>query len=132
VTGYEEARALLRDSRIAKNGHAELRGFDEDRPPYWAALNTHMLAADPPDHTLLRNLVSTAFTRHQVKRQASRTAEVCDGLLDRLAVTLGNGGTVDLVGGFANPLPFTAICELVVSHPRIRPGWSSGATPRKT
>jgi hypothetical protein len=26
-------------------------------------------------------------------------------LLDRLAVTLGNGGTVDLVGEFANPLP---------------------------
>jgi cytochrome P450 len=113
VTGYEEARALLRDPRIVKKGHAALRESDEGRPPYWAALNTYMLAADPPDHTRLRKLVSTAFTRQQVERLTDRIAEVCDGLLDRLAATLDNGGTVDLVGGFANPLPFTAICELI-------------------
>ena len=113
VTGYEEARALLRDSRIVKKGHVALRGSDEERPPYWAALNTYMVAADPPDHTRLRKLVSMAFTRQQVERLTDRIVEVCDGLLNRLAATLDNGGTVDLVGGFANPLPFTVICELV-------------------
>jgi cytochrome P450 len=62
-----------------------------------------MLATDPPDHTRLRKLVSMAFTRQQVERLTGRIAELCDGLLDRLAATLDNGGTVDLVGGFANP-----------------------------
>lgn len=122
VTGYEEARALLRDSRMVKKGHVPLRGSGEERPPYWAALNTYMLVADPPDHTRLRKLVSMAFTRQQVERLTDRIAEVCDGLLDRLAATLDNGGTVDLVGGFANPLPFTVICELVGIPPEDQAG----------
>jgi cytochrome P450 len=114
VVGHDEARQALKDARISKDMHAALaldgQVVAEGLPgPEFAR---HMLAVDPPDHTRLRRLVSSAFTPGAVERLRPRIQAVVDDLLD--AIAAGNPeSAIDLVAEFAFPLPFTVICELL-------------------
>src|SRR5262249_16275086 len=74
------------------------------------AFSRHMLSVDPPDHTRLRRLASTAFSRPRIAALRPRVQAIVDGLLDDLQA---RGEVVDLVKGFAFPLPFTVISELL-------------------
>lgn len=61
VTRYDEARAVLNDSRVGKDKARII----EILPPALAGiqaspLSAHMLNSDPPDHTRLRRLVAKA------------------------------------------------------------------------
>jgi cytochrome P450 len=114
VARYEEARAALNDARFSKDMHAALAlGSDvvaEGLPG--PAFARHMLSVDPPDHTRLRRLVSAAFSPRRIEGLRPRVQSVVDDLLDDLAA-LGPETRADLVAGFAFPLPFTVICELL-------------------
>jgi cytochrome P450 len=121
VVGHDEAREVLKDARISKDMHAALaldgQVVAEGLPgPEFAR---HMLAVDPPDHTRLRRLVSSAFTPGAVESLRPRMQEVIDDLLDCLAAQDPDTPT-DLVAGFAFPLPFTVICELLGVPPAER------------
>jgi cytochrome P450 len=72
----------------------------------------HMLVADPPDHTRLRRLVSSAFSIRRIEALRPRVQAIVDDLLDDVAAK-GPDTTVDLVAAFALPLPYTVICELL-------------------
>ncbi len=73
-----------------------------------------ILTLDPPDHTRLRRLVSSAFTVRRVEQLRPRVRELVDGLLaDVAAEAAATGGPVDLIAGFAFPLPFVVISELL-------------------
>src|SRR5215210_7404728 len=112
VVGHEEARAALNDPRMSKDMHAALARSGEvvaEGLP-GPALARHMLAVDPPDHTRLRRMATPAFTRRRVDRLEVRVRAIVHGLLDDLAA---RDGVVDLVAGYAFPLPFTVICELL-------------------
>ena len=114
VVGHDEARSALNDPRLSKDMHAALARSGavvaEGLPG--PELARHMLAVDPPDHTRLRHLVSSAFSTRTVERLRPRVQCIVDRLLDVLA---GLDPTVpaDLVAAFAFPLPFTVICELL-------------------
>jgi cytochrome P450 len=115
VTSYEDGRALLNDSRLSK----DIWKLREAYPPsevgaLAASLNENMLFTDPPDHTRLRRLVNRVFTGRAVERLRPRIERATDDLLDALSVAaLSGGGVVDLVEGYALPLPITVICELL-------------------
>jgi cytochrome P450 len=112
VVGHEQARAVLNDPRLSKDMHAALAHSGEvvaEGLP-GPALARHMLAVDPPDHTRLRRMATPAFTRRRVDRLEERIRAIVNGLLDELAA---RDGVVDLVAGYAFPLPFTVICELL-------------------
>jgi cytochrome P450 len=114
VVGYEEARVALNDSRLSKDMHAALASGEgvvaEGLPgPSFAR---HMLSVDPPDHTRLRRLVSSAFTPRRVEQLRPRVHAIVDDLLDAIA-SAGPDARIDLVSAFAFPLPFTVICELL-------------------
>lgn len=112
VVGHAEARAALTDPRLSKDMHAALARSGEvvaEGLP-GPALARHVLAVDPPDHTRLRRMATPAFTRRRVERLEERVRAIVHGLLDGLAA---RDGVVDLVAGFAFPLPFTVICELL-------------------
>ncbi|HEY0537689.1 MAG TPA: cytochrome P450 [Actinoallomurus sp.] len=124
VTGYAEAKAVLTDPRVIREGASNSPYGEEMPPALYSALNSHMLTTDPPAHTRLRRLVSTAFTRRRVDELAPRIERICADLLDGMAKTLDADGEVDLIDAFAAPLPITVICELLgvpsESHADVR------------
>jgi cytochrome P450 len=114
VVRFEEAMAALNDPRLSKDMHAALatgsQVVAEGLPgPEFAR---HMLTVDPPDHSRLRRLVSSAFTPRRVEALRPHIQVITDDLLDQIAAK-GPESRVDLVSMFAFPLPFTVICELL-------------------
>jgi cytochrome P450 len=111
VTGYEESRAVLNDTRFSKHPrHApqwmrDLGLSSETEGP----TGVNMLNSDPPDHTRLRRLVSRGFTPRRVEALRPRVQEIADALIDRVAPL----GRADLIDAFAYPLPITVISELI-------------------
>jgi cytochrome P450 len=107
VTGYDEARQVLNDPRLSKTAPGLRVGplGDDIRE----ATFRHMLAADPPDHTRLRRLVSAAFTARRIEALRPRIQQISDDLLDGLA----GEQRADLIDSYAFPLPIQVICELL-------------------
>ncbi|MGE0297554.1 cytochrome P450 family protein [Pseudonocardia sp.] len=115
VLGHEEARAALNDPRLSKDMNAALARSGEvvaEGLP-GPALARHMLAVDPPDHTRLRRLAMPAFSKRRVAALEPRVRSLVGELLAVLQDRGRADRPVDLVSGFAFPLPFTVICELL-------------------
>jgi cytochrome P450 len=112
IVRHEQAKAALNHAGLSKDMHAALARdgavVAEGLPG--PAFARHMLSVDPPDHTRLRRLTSAAFSRPRIAALRPRVQAIVDGLLDALEAS---GDTVDLVKGFAFPLPFTVISELL-------------------
>ncbi|WP_019434190.1 cytochrome P450 family protein [Streptomyces sp. AA0539] len=107
VVGHRHARSVLADNRLTKDWrHANPRLRGSRVSPA-----THMLGADPPDHTRMRRLVAREFTPRRVAALAPRVQEITDELLDTMLAA--PDGTADLVDAFSFPLPITVICELL-------------------
>jgi len=104
ITRYADVRAALADPRLVNQPD---RGPDDGGsvPSVHALLNT-----DPPDHTRLRRLMQKAFTPRRAAQLRPRTAEIATRLLTQMAA---GGDVVDLLGGYARPLPITVISELL-------------------
>jgi cytochrome P450 len=85
------------------------------------ALARHMLAVDPPDHTRLRRLAMPAFSRRRVDGLEARVRSIVERLLSGLDAG-GADRPVDLVAGYAFPLPFTVISELLGTGPTSAAG----------
>lgn len=111
VSGFENARALLRDqrcgspmdddastARVAIDGSERRTRTGDSRP---------MLFMNPPDHTRVRGLVSRAFTPRRVEMLRDEVVRMTDGLLD------GLDGEGDFVEALAFPLPANVISALV-------------------
>ncbi|WP_054813867.1 cytochrome P450 family protein [Nocardia arizonensis] len=114
VIGYREARAALADPRLRKNMLRvdELLSARREAPPtnpLWLALTSHMLHADPPEHTRLRGLVNKSFAVRRVAGLQPRVEQITAELLD----AMDGHDEVDFMAAFANPLPVTVICELL-------------------
>ncbi|MCV7417830.1 cytochrome P450 [Mycolicibacterium litorale] len=67
------------------------------------------LFLDPPDHTRLRRLVSSAFVPRVVKALEPDIVALVDSLLDTVAAK----GEFDAVADLAYPLPVAVICRLL-------------------
>ena len=123
-TRYADCERVLRDATFSPNvGHRRLKhddtGFDLDLPEV-------LLFMDPPDHTRLRRLVSSAFTPRTVEQLRPHVAE----LVDRMLAEADPGG-FDLIQALAFPLPVTVICELLgvpVEDRHLFGPWSSDAS----
>lgn len=102
VTRYEDARRALTDPRLLNAALTVRSGAA-------AAWSQHMLAADPPDHTRLRRLVSGTFTARRIEALRPRIEQITDELLAAMA----GQERVDLIDAFAFPLPIQVICELL-------------------
>jgi cytochrome P450 len=141
VLGYDTARQALGDPRISKDMLAALEADGDvvagglPGPEF----SRHMLNVDPPDHTRLRRLVSRAFTPPRVAALEPAIRDIAGSLLDELDAA-GPGATVDLVEGYAHPLPFRVIGELLgipeADRPRLHAwfgvlltGWTGEPPP---
>jgi cytochrome P450 len=113
VTGYAEVRELLAHPAMAKNYQGAPYHQTAMPADLSAAMFTHVLHANPPDHTRLRKLVTAAFTIRRVEALGPRIQEITDGLLDEVGHAGADGSPVDLVAGLGYPLPITVIAELL-------------------
>jgi unspecific monooxygenase len=103
---HAAAGAVLRDRRLGriwkdKEPAAYLEPFN--------LLHRHqMMENEPPEHTRMRRLVSTAFNRGHVERLRPRVRELAAGLLAEV-----DPAGFDVIGRYAEPLPVLVIAELL-------------------
>jgi cytochrome P450 len=127
VLGYDAARRALNEPGISKDMLAALQQAGdvvaEGLPG--PEFSRHMLNVDPPDHTRLRRLMSRAFVPGRIAALEQAVRVIADSLLDALH-DVGPGATVDLIEGYAYPLPFGVVGELLgipaADRPRLH-GW---------
>jgi cytochrome P450 len=141
VLGYDAARHALHDPHISKDMLAALQDngdvVAEGLPG--PEFSRHMLNVDPPDHTRLRRLMSRAFVPPRIAELEPAIRAIASDLLDELDAA-GPGATVDLIEGYAYPLPFGVIGELLgipeADRPRLHAwfqvlltGWAGDPPP---
>jgi cytochrome P450 len=123
---HAEANAVLRDRRLGR--------IWRDREPAerFGSFNlihrNAILEMEPPDHTRLRRLISTAFARGHVERLRPWVEELAGRLVDGLVERSGGAEPVDVLSGMAEQLPVDVIAELLgvpeADRPLLRP-WSN-------
>ncbi|WP_037568821.1 cytochrome P450 family protein [Phaeacidiphilus oryzae] len=125
VTGYQAAREALTCPQVSKDTARFFAGKPSTRDLH-PAVSQSMSATDPPRHTRLRKLVTTAFTTGAVAALRPFIAKTTQALLDRCP---GEPGVAfDLVAALAMPLPVIVICELLGVPKDDRPSvrhWSA-------
>ncbi|KAB0680939.1 cytochrome P450 [Aureimonas leprariae] len=115
VCGHSLVASLLRDRRFgrilpaASDGRPDYADIPQHLRNFYAIERHSMLDLEPPTHSRIRGLVLKAFVSRQVDRLAPRIEALANGLVDRFA----GRGEVELVAGFATPLPVMVIAELI-------------------
>ncbi|GAA4536387.1 cytochrome P450 [Amycolatopsis samaneae] len=116
VTGYDEVRQLMADTRFSSRQDLGVVHVPYETPgmpvqtepsPQTPGL---FIAMDPPDHTRLRRKLTGAFTVRRMKQLEEHIAEITERQLDALEKLTP---PVDLVKEFALPVPSLVICELL-------------------
>jgi cytochrome P450 len=109
VSRYDDAVAVLGDTRFAKDPAAAKGTKPPWLPGPLRALSRNMLDLDEPDHRRLRTLVQKAFTPRVVEEMRPRIEEIAGLLLDAIE----RKGTADLIADYASPIPVTVIAGLL-------------------
>lgn len=108
-TRHASVEAILRDHRRFANdprkGTLSARQRAMLPPPHELTL----LHLDPPDHTRLRPLASTAFTSRRINALEPRIRGVLEALLDEI----DDPSAFDLMRAVAWPLPAIVIAEMM-------------------
>ncbi|MEL6983449.1 MAG: cytochrome P450 [Actinomycetota bacterium] len=107
VTRYADLVTVSRDTDTYSSavGHIQIYDIDEDALDARAS----MIDLDPPIHTRLRRLVSSAFTPRRVQGYRAAIRDRVRACLDQLEEA-GGGDWVDVV---AKPIPIGVICDLM-------------------
>ncbi len=114
VTGYDEAMAVIKDPLRFSSASimnpplpwpAAVQAILSEGYPFAPGL----LNNDPPAHTRVRELFSTAFTPRRVAALEPRVRALAHQLVDNFAAQ----GQADLVPQLLHPLPMQVIAELV-------------------
>lgn len=106
VTGYNNVRQVLADSRMSVRGIDDSsRGDagDEAVPGFFVAM-------DPPQHDDLRRILAREFTPRRMAAMRPTIERIANELIDAM---LEADGPVDIVDALALPLPSLVICELL-------------------
>ena len=113
ITRYEDVAAVLKDERFVKNRANAEPGNKSAKPPwiprFARPLMQHMLGMDNPEHARLRGLVNKAFSPRMIQQMHGRIQSVANQLL----ANLRGQRNVDLIAGYALPIPTTIIAEML-------------------
>lgn len=109
VSRYADVLAVLRHPGVSSDARHSA-AFGRLDPGFQRSLDTRSFVhTDPPDHTRLRRLVTTAFTRRRVEALRPYIQATVDAAIDRGAAR----GRMDVVTDLAYPLPVQVICRLL-------------------
>ncbi|UUZ92246.1 cytochrome P450 [Paenibacillus sp. P25] len=116
---YDDVAAILKDPRFLKDMRGLAPQQDQQEAPgednsvgklvEWLKQMPNMLTVDPPDHTRLRRLASSAFTPHMIEGLRPRIQQIADEPLDAVE----ERGEMDLVADYAYPSPIIVISEML-------------------
>ncbi|WP_111179338.1 cytochrome P450 family protein [Nonomuraea aridisoli] len=115
VASYDAVNEILaHDSDLYSNDPRNFTALHDgtiaaDWPLRYMVQADHLLMKDGAEHRRLRGLINRAFTPALVHALEPRIRTLAGELLDRMAA---EGGRVDLVRHYTEPLPVTVICEL--------------------
>lgn len=123
---HAESNAVLRDRRLGRIWS------DKEPAERFGSFNlihrNAILEMEPPAHTRLRRLISSAFARGHVERLRPWVEDLARQLVDDLVERSGGSEPVDLLSGMAEQLPVAVIAELLGvpegDRPLLRP-WSN-------
>jgi cytochrome P450 len=102
VTGHGEARELMADPRVRKDGDLARKVLPAEHSVNHTALfGRSLVNSDPPEHTRLRGLVKHAFT----PRAVARLRAAAQTMADDLVLAMGDTGETDLIDAYAFPCP---------------------------
>ncbi|WP_219461748.1 cytochrome P450 [Nonomuraea rhizosphaerae] len=113
VARYADVRALLSDTERFSNSRqnfVQLAGPNLTPQQIKEMRAGNLLAADPPEHTRLRRLLTPEFTLRRMRRLEPRITDIVEDHLDAMEKA---GSPADLVQSFALPIPSLVICELL-------------------
>ncbi|TQM36275.1 cytochrome P450 [Pseudonocardia cypriaca] len=115
VTRFADVREVLSDPVRFSNARLQEAGRPPGLPPVTPEerarqLAGNLLAADPPDHTRLRRMLTPEFTVRRMRRLEPRIREIVHEHLDAME---RHGPPADLLAEFALPVPSLVICELL-------------------
>ncbi|HEY3025864.1 MAG TPA: cytochrome P450 [Pyrinomonadaceae bacterium] len=105
VTRYDNVFMVLKDQRLLKDWLPRTKWLHRLSGPTFG----HMLNQDGPDHARLRTLVHKAFTPEMSGRMRDQIQRICDELLDEVATS----SRMELMNGYALPLPLAIISQLL-------------------
>lgn len=119
LSRYEDVRRVGRDTTVFSSTRGTLLadGLARDAGgPHLPGVR-HLMRTDPPDHTVMRRIVSRSFTPRAVSALEDRARTIARDLIERI-----DGSTVtDVVAALSAPLTTFVIAELM-GVPRDR--WS--------
>ena len=108
ATRYHEVRQILGDAQRFRNGSSGMAGGPmQARNSGPRNDSGFLIGYDPPDHTRLRKLLTSAFTVARMRRLRPRVEAIVAEHLDAMTAP------ADLVAAFALPVPSLVICELL-------------------
>ncbi len=116
VSRHADVNALLRDRRLGRS-YLHVASHEAwgraappaDQAPFWDLLAVQMIDMEPPDHTRLRRLVSTAFTPRTIESLRPRIEALVGAAIDG-ALALGE---FDLIADLLELVPVAVIAELL-------------------
>ncbi len=107
VTRHDDLVTVSRDTATYSSGEGHIQIYDIDEDALEARAS--MIDMDPPVHTRLRRLISSAFTPRHVQDYRAAIQVRVRACLDELQQR-GGGNWVDIV---AKPIPIGVICDLM-------------------
>ena len=110
---YNDIQTILSDYKHFSSDVQKLANIRQEHQhqhqQQHARLRTSLLTSDPPRHSQLRSVISSAFTPNTVFKLRPRIEEICHNMVDKV-IELGQ---IDLIDDLAYPLPVTVIAELL-------------------
>ena len=127
LTRYADIVAVYKDARIfSSDKQAEFKPKFGDGLLY-EHHTTSLIFNDPPLHTRVRKIMAGALNPRAVADLEAPMAAMVDGLLDKMAAKLANGGEADIIADLAAAVPIEVIGNLLgIPHDKREPlrDWS--------
>ncbi|TDP92983.1 cytochrome P450 [Labedaea rhizosphaerae] len=106
ATRHADVRQVFTDPRFSR---AAASGPERPEWELGSLADDSLLGMDPPRHTKVRRVVSSAFTARRVESMRADVARLVDGMIDDMVAA---GRPADLVEHLSQPLPIFVISEL--------------------
>ena len=109
LTRYADIEHIYRDPVLWSSDKKSAFWPKFGDSPLFEHHTTSVVFTDPPDHTRIRKLFQSAFTRKALNAFVPRISGLVDGYLDRLA----DAGQMEVVEEFSFRLPIEVVSDLL-------------------